>query len=87
METNVIRRYRFDATDYTGIAQSGVEVIRARGEEARRSWHNVGSIGFTERGYLWALFGDNVCQASLRPELPLGVPHSHHSQSRPNGWV
>ena len=31
METNVIRRYRFDATDYTGIAQSGVEVIRARG--------------------------------------------------------
>ena len=74
METNVIRRYRFDATDYTGIAQSGVEVIRARGEGARRSWHNVGSIGFTERGYLWALFGDKVRQEQAQDLSSLFSP-------------
>ncbi|MEE2788231.1 MAG: PQQ-dependent sugar dehydrogenase [Myxococcota bacterium] len=73
METNVIRRYRFDPSDYAGIAASGVEIISVRGAGAQRSWHNVGSIGFTEEGYLWGLFGDKV-RKHLAQDLhsPLG---------------
>ncbi len=58
--TNVIRRYTFDPTDYAATRASERLVIDITGDRAPRSWHNVGSIGFTREGHLWALFGDKV---------------------------
>ncbi len=59
-ETNVIRRYELLADDYEATAASETLVIEVTGEDAPRAWHNVGSIGFTEEGYMWAIFGDKV---------------------------
>ena len=73
METNVIRRYRFDTSNYLGIAETATEIIAVRGAGAQRSWHNIGSIGFTEEGYLWGLFGDKVRQQRAQDlNSPLG---------------
>ena len=60
MQTSIIRRYHFDANDYAATAASGVEILRVTGDAAQRSWHNIGSIGFTDDGLLWALFGDKT---------------------------
>lgn len=60
METSIIRRYRLDPADDAATAASGVEILRVSGEGARRSWHNIGSIGFTDDGLLWAFFGDKT---------------------------
>jgi glucose/arabinose dehydrogenase len=74
MQTNQIRRYRFDPADYAKTAASGVLVIEVTGERAERSWHNVGSIGFTKEGHLWALFGDKTLDGVAQDvNLPLGA--------------
>jgi glucose/arabinose dehydrogenase len=73
METSAVRRYAFDADDYAATAASGVTILEVTGEGSPRSWHNVGSIGFTEQGYLWALFGDKVLDAYAQDaDSPLG---------------
>ena len=73
-ESNTIRRYTWDPSDYEAIKASAREVITVRGPRAPRSWHNVGSIGFTEEGYLWALFGDKVLnEPALDPNSALGA--------------
>lgn len=73
-ETNVVRRYRLVEGDYEATRASEATVISVRGEGAPRSWHNVGSIGFTEEGHLWALFGDKVLDERAQdPESPLGA--------------
>jgi glucose/arabinose dehydrogenase len=72
-ETNVIRRYRLLAGDYPATYASQTPVIEVTGEGSRRPWHNVGSIGFTDDGYLWALFGDKVLDDEAQnPASPLG---------------
>ncbi|MCB9523991.1 MAG: PQQ-dependent sugar dehydrogenase [Myxococcales bacterium] len=74
METNVIRRYTFDRADFAATLGTAVEVIAVTGARAPRSWHNVGSIGFTETGAMWALFGDKVLnEPALDPNSPLGA--------------
>lgn len=73
IETSVIRRYTWDAEDYEATKASGQTIIEVRGEGSRRSWHNVGSIGFTEEGYLWGLFGDKTLdEPALDPSSTLG---------------
>ncbi|MEZ4468053.1 MAG: PQQ-dependent sugar dehydrogenase [bacterium] len=72
-ETNVIRRYTLDADDFARSAATEVEIISITGPRSPRSWHNVGSIGFTDEGYLWALFGDKVLdEPALDVQSPLG---------------
>lgn len=72
-ETNVIRRYTWHGSDYAATLASETLIIEVTGERSPRSWHNVGSIGFTEEGYLWALFGDKVLDQYARdPASPLG---------------
>lgn len=72
-ETNVIRRYRWDPDDLAATKASQTLIFEVTGEGAPRSWHNVGSIGFTEAGHLWALFGDKVLDRFARdPHSPLG---------------
>ncbi len=60
-EANEIRRYTL-GPDYEAVPDSETLVFALHGEGAPRSWHNVGSIGFTDEGYLWALFGDKVLE-------------------------
>jgi glucose/arabinose dehydrogenase len=73
MQTSIIRRYHFDPGDYAATAASGVEIFRVTGEGARRSWHNIGSIGFGDDGLLWALFGDKTLgDPALDPASLLG---------------
>lgn len=57
-EYSRISRFTFDPADYDGIADTAAEVIRVGDPLAPKSWHNVGSIGFDDNGYLWALFGE-----------------------------
>ncbi|MCA9526372.1 MAG: PQQ-dependent sugar dehydrogenase [Myxococcales bacterium] len=72
-ETNVIRRYTLDPDDFAASLASEVEIISITGPRSPRSWHNVGSIGFTDEGYLWALFGDKVLdEPALDVQSPLG---------------
>ncbi|MCA9540335.1 MAG: PQQ-dependent sugar dehydrogenase, partial [Myxococcales bacterium] len=74
IETSVIRRYHWDANDYAGIPRSEVEVLAVTGRRAPRSWHNVGSMGFTADGDLWALFGDKVLdEVAQDVASPLGA--------------
>lgn len=72
-ETNAIIRYTFDASAYDAIVESGVEIIRVHAEGSPQPWHNIGSIGFTDDGYMWAVFGDKKFrEAAQDPMLPLG---------------
>jgi glucose/arabinose dehydrogenase len=57
-EYSRITRHVFDPADYGLIASSEAEILRVGDPMAPKSWHNVGSIGFDENGYLWALFGE-----------------------------
>ncbi len=73
-QSNEIRRYTFDADDYAATLASEVLVIEVTGERAPRSWHNVGSMGFTREGHLWALFGDKVLDQTAQDlDSPLGA--------------
>lgn len=74
IETNVIRRYTLNSEDFERSGDTAVEIIAVTGPRSPRSWHNVGSIGFTDEGYLWALFGDKVLDAyALDVTSPLGA--------------
>ncbi len=72
-DTNVVRRYTWHPEDLAQTLASQVEVMAIRGEGAPQPWHNVGSIGFTPEGYLWALFGDKKLRDQAQdPASPLG---------------
>lgn len=72
--TNVIKRYTFAADALAEIEATGVEIIRIHADEAPQPWHNVGSIGFTETGEMWALFGDKKLRDTAQDlTLPLGA--------------
>lgn len=60
METSLIRRYTFDAERPEATPQTGVDIFEVTGSGARRSWHNIGSIGFTDTGDLFAFFGEKT---------------------------
>jgi glucose/arabinose dehydrogenase len=71
---NIIQRHRLDPTDYAATRDSATLVMEVSAPRARRSWHNIGSIGFTEDGYMWALFGDKVVEYEAQnPHSPLGA--------------
>ncbi|MEE2758479.1 MAG: PQQ-dependent sugar dehydrogenase [Candidatus Thermoplasmatota archaeon] len=40
------------------ILEGPTTVLTVGSDEATQNWHNVGSIGFDNDGYMWALFGD-----------------------------
>ncbi len=42
------------------VAGSEVSVLSVGDDDARRPWHNIGSIGFEPSGVMWALFGDKA---------------------------
>lgn len=72
-ETNVIRRYTFNTEDFARSGETAVDIITVTGPNSPRAWHNVGSMGFTDEGYLWALFGEKVLdQYALDVTSPLG---------------
>lgn len=72
--TNVIKRYVFDPMNLEGIEATGVEILRIHAPEAPQPWHNVGSIGFTDSGQMWAIFGDKkLSDTAQDPTLPLGA--------------
>jgi hypothetical protein len=48
------------------IADSQVTIFEAGSAEAKRPWHNVGSIGFEPGGVMWALFGDKALRHLAR---------------------
>lgn len=74
MERSVVRAYTLDRAALERTPESAWDVIGVEGAGARRSWHNVGSIGFDEAGVLWALFGDKTLGAPARdPDSPLGA--------------
>lgn len=52
---------RLDLDEELNVVEgSEVSIFEAGSAEARRPWHNVGSIGFEPNGVLWALFGDKA---------------------------
>lgn len=73
-ETNVVRRYTLDAADFARSLDTETPILEVTGARSPRPWHNVGSIGFTDEGYLWALFGDKVLdEVALDPHSQLGA--------------
>jgi glucose/arabinose dehydrogenase len=66
LEHSRITRHVFDPDDYAAATESTVEILRLGDEEAYRAWHNIGSIGFDEQGYLWALMGDKQLPATAQ---------------------
>ena len=73
-QRNLIQRHRLDPTDYAATRASAALVMEVEDRRAPRSWHNVGAIGFTDEGYLWALFGDKVLDDEAQnPGSPLGA--------------
>ena len=73
-ESSVIRRYTLSADDPAATLASGVDIIHLDGPGALYPWHNVGAMGFTEDGALWALSGDKVLSEPAQdPGSPLGA--------------
>ncbi|MFN3198780.1 MAG: PQQ-dependent sugar dehydrogenase [Bradymonadia bacterium] len=74
VESSVIRRYTLHAGDPEATLASAVDIMELRGEGALYPWHNVGSLGFTEDGAMWALSGDKVLGAPAQDiTSPLGA--------------
>ena len=55
-------RYQFDPTNYDGLRDTAALVIEVGEPDARRAWHNLGSVGFfddAERS-MWILSGEKT---------------------------
>jgi hypothetical protein len=89
LNDSVIRRFTFDARDLEATAASGVDIFEAGHDRARRSWHNIGSIGFDDGGCMWALFGDKtVSDTAQNIETPLGaLLRIHPGLGDEGGWM
>ncbi len=70
---NTISRHTLDLEALDNVGPSGQVIIKAETDEAEKAWHNVGSMGFDEEGYMWAIFGENASK-DLAQDLsnPLG---------------
>lgn len=60
---STIYRVQF-SDDYGAIADTRAPIITVGHPNASQPWHNVGAIGFTPEGYLWAQFGDKTVSSS-----------------------
>jgi hypothetical protein len=58
---------RLDLNDEGDVVPgSEAPILYVGDEQATRTWHNVGSIGFEPSGVLWALFGDKAQKGAAR---------------------